>query len=32
MGTVCSTLGARLNVVEMLDGLMHSTDRDLVKI
>ncbi|MDP1690490.1 MAG: dihydrolipoyl dehydrogenase [Burkholderiaceae bacterium] len=32
MGTVYSTLGARLDVVEMLDGLMHGADRDLVKV
>src|SRR5712691_3586320 len=32
MGTVYSTLGARLDVVEMLDGLMAGTDRDLVKV
>ena len=32
MGTVYSTLGARLDVVEMLDGLMPGADRDLVKI
>jgi dihydrolipoamide dehydrogenase len=32
MGTVYSTLGARLDVVEMLDGLMQGADRDLVKI
>ena len=32
MGTVYSTLGARLDVVEMLDGLMQGFDRDLVKI
>ena len=31
MGTVYSTLGARLDVVEMLDGLMAGADRDLVK-
>jgi pimeloyl-ACP methyl ester carboxylesterase len=30
MGTVYSTLGARLDVVEMLDGLMQGADRDLV--
>ena len=30
MGTVYSTLGARLDVVEMLDGLMLGADRDLV--
>ena len=32
MGTVYSTLGARLDVVEMLDGLMSGADRDLVKV
>ncbi len=32
MGTVYSTLGARLDVVEMLDGLMAGADRDLVRI
>jgi dihydrolipoamide dehydrogenase len=32
MGTVYSTLGARLDVVEMLDVLMAGADRDLVKI
>ncbi len=32
MGTVYSTLGARLDVVEILDGLMAGTDRDLVKV
>nr|WP_315241879.1 dihydrolipoyl dehydrogenase [uncultured Albidiferax sp.] len=32
MGTVYSTLGSRLDVVEMLDGLMQGADRDLVKI
>jgi dihydrolipoamide dehydrogenase len=32
MATVYSTLGARLDVVEMLDGLMPGTDRDLVKV
>ncbi|MDY0330708.1 MAG: FAD-dependent oxidoreductase [Thiomonas sp.] len=32
MGTVYSTLGARLNVVEMQDGLMPGADRDLVKV
>ena len=31
MATVYSTLGARLDVVEMLDGLMPGADRDLVK-
>jgi dihydrolipoamide dehydrogenase len=29
---VYSTLGARLDVVEMLDGLMQGADRDLVKV
>ncbi|MCX7814418.1 MAG: dihydrolipoyl dehydrogenase, partial [Tepidimonas ignava] len=32
MGTVYSTLGARLEVVEMQDGLMPGADRDLVKV
>jgi dihydrolipoamide dehydrogenase len=32
MGTVYSTLGARLDVVEMLDALMLGADRDLVKV
>ena len=32
MATVYSTLGARLDVVEMLDGLMNGADRDLVKV
>src|SRR5574341_1183245 len=32
MGTVYSTLGARLDVVEMLDGLMLGADRDLVSV
>ncbi len=32
MGTVYSTLGARLDVVEMMDGLMPGADRDLVKV
>ena len=32
MGTVYSTLGARLDVVEMLDSLMQGADRDLVKV
>ncbi|MBU6466824.1 MAG: dihydrolipoyl dehydrogenase, partial [Burkholderiales bacterium] len=32
MGTVYSTLGARLDVVEMMDGLMQGADRDLVRI
>ena len=31
MATVYSTLGARIEVVEMLDGLMQGADRDLVK-
>ena len=31
MGTVYSTLGTRLDVVEMMDGLMQGADRDLVK-
>jgi dihydrolipoamide dehydrogenase len=31
MATVYSTLGARIDVVEMLDGLMAGADRDLVK-
>jgi dihydrolipoamide dehydrogenase len=31
MGTVYSTLGARIDVVEMGDGLMPGADRDLVK-
>jgi dihydrolipoamide dehydrogenase len=31
MATVYSTLGARVDVVEMLDGLMQGPDRDLVK-
>ncbi|HWA37610.1 MAG TPA: dihydrolipoyl dehydrogenase [Burkholderiales bacterium] len=30
MGTVYSSLGARLDVVEMMDGLMLGADRDLV--
>ncbi|HEY2336298.1 MAG TPA: dihydrolipoyl dehydrogenase [Burkholderiales bacterium] len=30
MGTVYSTLGTRLDVVEMMDGLMLGADRDLV--
>ena len=30
MGSVYSSLGARLDVVEMLDGLMQGADRDLV--
>jgi dihydrolipoamide dehydrogenase len=32
MGTVYSTLGARLDVVEMLDALMLGPDRDLVAV
>ena len=32
MATVYSTLGARIDVVEMLDGLMPGADRDLVKV
>ena len=32
MGTVYTSLGARLDVVEMLDGLMQGADRDLVKV
>ncbi len=32
MGTVYSTRGARLDVVEMLDGLMLGADRDLVRV
>lgn len=32
MATVYSTLGARIDVVEMLDGLMPGPDRDLVKV
>jgi dihydrolipoamide dehydrogenase len=32
MGTVYSTLGARLDVVEMLDTLMTGADRDLVRV
>jgi dihydrolipoamide dehydrogenase len=32
MGTVYSTLGARLDVVEMLDDLMPGADRDLVRV
>jgi len=32
MGTVYSALGARLDVVEMLDGLMQGADKDLVKV
>ncbi len=32
MGTIYSALGARLDVVEMQDGLMLGADRDLVKV
>ena len=32
MASVYSTLGARIDVVEMLDGLMPGADRDLVKV
>ena len=32
MATVYSTLGTRIDVVEMLDGLMQGPDRDLVKV
>jgi dihydrolipoyl dehydrogenase len=32
MATVYSTLGTRIDVVEMLDGLMQGADRDLVKV
>jgi len=32
MGTVYSALGTRLDVVEMLDGLMPGADRDLVRV
>jgi dihydrolipoamide dehydrogenase len=32
MGTVYSTLGTRLDVVEMLDGLMLGADRDLAAV
>ncbi|MFZ1643848.1 MAG: dihydrolipoyl dehydrogenase [Candidatus Contendobacter sp.] len=32
MATVYSTLGARIEVVEMLDALMQGPDRDLVKV
>ena len=32
MATVYSTLGTRIDVVEMLDGLMLGADRDLVKV
>ncbi len=32
MATVYSTLGARIDVVEMMDGLMPGADRDLVRV
>ncbi len=32
MATVYSALGARIDVVEMLDGMMAGADRDLVKV
>jgi dihydrolipoamide dehydrogenase len=32
LGTVFSVLGARLDVVEMMDGLMLGADRDLVRV
>jgi dihydrolipoamide dehydrogenase len=32
MATVYSTLGASIDVVEMLDGLMQGADRDMVKV
>jgi dihydrolipoamide dehydrogenase len=32
MATVYSTLGTRIDVVEMLEGLMQGADRDLVKV
>jgi dihydrolipoamide dehydrogenase len=32
MATIYSTLGARITVVELSDGLMPGTDRDLVKV
>lgn len=32
MATVYSSLGTRIDVVEMLDGLMQGADRDLVKV
>jgi dihydrolipoamide dehydrogenase len=32
MATVFSTLGSRIEVVEMLDGLMQGADRDLVNV
>ena len=32
MATVYSSLGARIDVVEMMDGLMQGADRDMVKV
>jgi dihydrolipoamide dehydrogenase len=32
MATVYSTLGAKVDVVEMMDGLMQGPDRDAVKV
>ncbi len=32
MATVYSTFGARIDVVEMMDGLMQGADRDMVKV
>lgn len=32
MGTVYATLGAQVDVVEMLDGVMAGADRDMVKV
>src|SRR5712675_2203068 len=32
MATIYSTLGTRIDVVEMLDGMMAGADRDLVKV
>jgi dihydrolipoamide dehydrogenase len=32
MATVYSTLGARIDVVEMMDGLMQGADREAVKV
>ena len=32
MASVYSTLGARIDVVEMMDGLMQGADRDMVKV
>ncbi|WP_297843289.1 dihydrolipoyl dehydrogenase [Pseudomonas sp.] len=32
MATIYSALGARIDVVEMMDGLMQGPDRDLVKV